>query len=253
MGRVSSSRIKARAPSRLVDPKAGKVVVEVATGDKPAGVAMSKDGTRAVVTHWYGYDVALLDVQSDGLKVAGRVYVGPEPRGVVVSGDGATAYVATGASNEVVRVDLGSKAVTGRLAVGREPRGLALTPDGKRLVVANSRSGDLSVVDVGAWKVERTLPLEPGAANLRQIAVDPAGKYAYLVHMRNRGMATTQNNIDLGWVLGQRLSRVAARRHVAVRDGDARREGPGLRRRPRPGGSDPTARRSPSPRAARTS
>ena len=27
--------------------------------------------------------------------------------------------------------------------------------------------------------------------------------------MRNRGFATTANNIDLGWVLGQRLTRVA--------------------------------------------
>ena len=53
------------------------------------------------------------------------------------------------------------------------------------------------------------MPLEPGAANLRQVAIDPEGKYAYVVGMRNRGMATTQNNIDLGWVLGQRLYRVA--------------------------------------------
>ena len=193
----------------LVDPKAGKLVAEVATGDKPAGVAVSKDGKRAVVAHWYGYDVAVLDVRPDGLKVSGRVEVGPEPRGVVLSGDGATAYVAVGASNEVVRVDVKAKAVSGRLAVGREPRGLALTPDGRRLVVGDSRSGDLAVVDLGAWKVERTVPLESGSANLRQVAVDPEGKYAYVAHMRNRGMATTQNNIDLGWVLGQRVSRVA--------------------------------------------
>ncbi len=117
----------------LVDPKAGKVLAEVATGDKPAGVALSKDGKRAVVTHWYGYDLAILDVRPDGLKVVGRVDVGPEPRGVVLSEDGSTAYVAVGASNEVVRVDLDAKSVTGRLAVGREPRGLAITPDGKTL------------------------------------------------------------------------------------------------------------------------
>ncbi len=193
----------------LVDTKAGKAIAEVATGDKPAGVALSKDGKRAAVTHWYGYDLAILDVRPDGLKVVGRVDVGPEPRGVVLSADGSKAYVAVGASNEVVRVDLKSGSVSGRLPVGREPRALAITPDGKTLVVANARSGDLSIVDVAAWKVERTQPLEPGAANLRQVAIDPTGKYAYVVHMRNRGMATTQNNIDLGWVLGQRLSRVA--------------------------------------------
>ena len=192
----------------LVDPRAGKVVAEVATGDKPAGVALTPDGKHAVVTHWYGYDVAVLDVRPDGLSVAGRVPVGPEPRGVVVSKDGVSAYVAVGASDEIARIDLAKTSVTGRLSVGREPRGLALTPDGKKLVVANSRSGDLSVVDLGSWTVERTLPLEIGVANLRQMAVDAEGKYVYVVHLRNRGMATTQNNIDLGWVLGQRLSRV---------------------------------------------
>jgi YVTN family beta-propeller protein len=193
----------------LVDPKAGKVVAQVATGDRPAGVALSSDGRRGVVSHWYGYDLAILDVQPDGLKVAGRVHVGPEPRGVVLSKDARTAYVAVGAKDEVARVDLDAKAVTGRLAVGREPRGLAATPDGSRLVVGSTRSGSLSIIDLAAWTVERTVELEPGAANLRQVAVDPEGKYAYLVNMRNRGMATTQNNIDLGWVLGQRLTRVA--------------------------------------------
>jgi len=190
----------------LVDIAAGKVIGEVATGDRPAGVALASDGKRAVVTHWYGYDVAVLDVRGDGLTVVGRVEVGPEPRGVVVAKDGKTAYIAVGASNEVVRVDLDAKSVTGRLAVGREPRGLAIAPDGKRLVTGDARSGSMTVVDLGAWKVERTLVT--GGANLRQAAFDPEGKYVYVANMQNRGMATTASNIDLGWVLGQRLSRI---------------------------------------------
>src|SRR4051794_19840557 len=67
----------------LVDTAAGRVVAEVATGDRPAGVALSRDARRGVVTHWYGYDLAILDVRPDGLSVVGRVSVGPEPRGVV--------------------------------------------------------------------------------------------------------------------------------------------------------------------------
>ena len=51
---------------------------------KPAGVALSTDGRRGVVTHWYGYDLAVLDVGSDKLEVVGRVEVGPEPRGVAI-------------------------------------------------------------------------------------------------------------------------------------------------------------------------
>src|SRR6185437_8305132 len=88
----------------LVDAESGRVLHEVATGDRPAGVALSKDGRCGVVTHWYGGDLALLDIEPDGVKVSGRVKVGPEPRGVALTPDGKKAYVAVGASNEVVRV-----------------------------------------------------------------------------------------------------------------------------------------------------
>ena len=193
----------------LVDPASGRVLDEVATGDKPAGVAIARDGRRGVVTHWYGYDLAILEVGPDRLKVVGRVEVGPEPRGVVLAPDGRTAYVAVGASNEVVRVDLDAREVVGRLTVGREPRGIALTPDGGRLLVANARSHNLSVIATAGWTVERTLSLEIEGDNLRQVALDPDGQVGYVASMRNRGFATTRNNIDQGWVLGQRLIRVA--------------------------------------------
>ena len=191
----------------LIDTVGGKVVAEVKTGDRPAGVALSKNGRRGAVTHWYGYDLAVLDLGFDSIVVAGRVDVGPEPRGVVIAVDGKTAYVAVGASNEVVRVDLDTRTVTGRLAVGREPRGLALSPDGARLIVGNARSQDVSVVATASWQVERTIPVN--GDNLRQVTVSPDGLFAYVADMKNRGFATTRDNIDRGWVLGQRLTRVA--------------------------------------------
>jgi YVTN family beta-propeller protein len=191
----------------LVDLREGRVLDEIETGEKPAGVALAPDGKRGVVAHWYGYDVAVLDVGSDRLKVAGRIEVGPEPRGVAVARDGKTAYVAVGASNEVVRVDLIERKVTGRLAVGREPRGLALSPDGTRLLVGNARSKNLSVIATESWKVEATLPVD--GENLRQVTVSADSKTGYVANMKNRGFATTRNNIDVGWVLGQRVTKVA--------------------------------------------
>jgi DNA-binding beta-propeller fold protein YncE len=159
-----------------------------------------------VVTNWYGYDLAVLDVGPDKLKVVGRVEVGPESRGVAIADDGKIAYVAVGASNEVVRVDLDARKVTGRLPVGREPRGLSLSPDGSLLLVGNARSQDLSVIATGPWRVERNLPIK--GANLRQVAVAPDGRTGYVANMTNKGFATTASNIDLGWVLGQRVTQV---------------------------------------------
>ena len=72
--------------------------------------------------------------------------------------------------------------------------------------MGNARSQELSVIDVAAWRVERALPID--GDNLRQVAFGPDGRQGYVANMKNRGFATTANNIDLGWVLGQRLTRV---------------------------------------------
>jgi YVTN family beta-propeller protein len=190
----------------LVDSQSGTVLHELPTGDRPAGVAISADGTRGAVAHWYGYDLAVLKIQNDRLAVAGRVEVGPEPRGVVLARDGTSAFVAVGVANEVARVDLDSLRVTARVAVGREPRGLAISPDGSLLLVGNARSQDVSLVSTRSLGVLRTIPIE--GDNLRQVAISADGKLGYIANMKNRGFPTTANNIDLGWVLGQRLTRV---------------------------------------------
>jgi YVTN family beta-propeller protein len=190
----------------LVDTATGEVLHEAATGDRPAGVAISPDGRRGVVAHWYGYDLARLEIRDDRIEVTGRVEVGPEPRGVAISADGKTAFVAVGVANEVVQVDLDRLKVAARVTVGREPRGIALSPDGSLLLVGNARSQDVSVVSTRSMGVFRTIAIE--GDNLRQVAISADGKTGYIANMRNRGFATTQNNIDLGWVLGQRLTRV---------------------------------------------
>ena len=180
---------------------------EIKTGDKPSGVALSKDGRRGVVTHWYGYDIGVLEIKDDKIALAGRVEVGPEPRGVAITADGSTAYVAVGVSNEVARVDLNARKVTGRLPVGREPRGIALSPDESRLLVGNARSQNVSLIDVKSVDGQehdsdrRRQPAAGGRERRRQDRL-------YRQHAAIAGFATTRNNIDLGWVLGQRLTRV---------------------------------------------
>ena len=190
----------------LVDISTGKVLHEIATGNKPAGIAASRDGKSVVVTHWYGYDAAIVAIEGNKLSVVGRVEVGPEPRGVAISPDGKMAYVAVGVANEVVGVEIAGQKVAGRVAVGLEPRNVAITPDGKTLVVCNARSQNISLIDLASFKKLRDLDIS--GDNLRQTVISPDGQYAYLVNMKNRGFATTRNNIDIGWVLGQRITRV---------------------------------------------
>ena len=190
----------------LVNLAQGKVIAEIETGEKPAGVAVTSDGKTALVTHWFGYDVAILNIEGDTLSIKGRVHVGPEPRGVVIAPDDTTAYVAIGVSNLVVKLDIPSQATTAQLEVEREPRGLALSPDGKILAVGNARGGTISLVDTSAWRVLASPRVD--GVNLRQLVIDPESKYAYVANMKNLRFATTARNIDQGWVVGQRVTRV---------------------------------------------
>lgn len=159
----------------LVDPKAGKVLFEQATGAKPAGIAFSGDGRRAVVTHWYGSDLVILGVGAGRFEVVGRVVVGSEPSRVALSANGSTTYVAVGVANEVVRIDC---AVNWQRAWGGVSRLFRLRED---------------------WRVERTIPID--GANLRQVLV--GDQTDYMVNMRNRGFVITCNHIDQGWVLAR--------------------------------------------------
>lgn len=190
----------------LIDTESLEVLDEIETGRKPAGVAISADGTRGVVTHWFGYDLAILRIEGDELAIADRVEVGPEPRGVAMRPDGSAAFVTVGVTNEVVEVDLDKAEVVRRATVGREPQSLALSPDGQTLVVGNARGSSVTLLKAEDLSPIRTVDID--GANLRQIATDPDGEHAYVVNIRNRRMATTERNIDLGWVLGQRLTRV---------------------------------------------
>ncbi|WP_165234188.1 beta-propeller fold lactonase family protein [Aquisphaera insulae] len=190
----------------LVDVEQDRVLDELATGEKPAGVAFAPDGRRALVAHWYGYDVVLLAIDGGKLAVAGRIEVGPEPRGVAFARDGKSAYVAVGVSDEVVKLDLDPLRIAGRVKVGREPRGLAISPDGKLLLVGSSRAGELAILSTESLGVIRTIPIEGNV--LRQVAFSADGKFGYVANMKNRGFAATSNNIDQGWVLGQRLTRI---------------------------------------------
>src|SRR5579862_7215945 len=189
----------------LVDLRAGRVTAETRVGRRPFCVALTPDGRRAVVTNQYADTLDLLDVGPSTLRVVRTIPVGDEPRGVAISHDGACAYVALSGEDAVAFVDLTAGKVVARLPVGTEPWHVALTPGGKRLAVGNARSMDLCVIDVAACKIAYTVRLR--GRNVRHIAVSPDGAWAYVPHISERGRPAIKENIDRGWIVGNRLSR----------------------------------------------
>jgi hypothetical protein len=115
----------------------------LATGANSSGIALTPDGSRAVVTlntvpgmvkliETSGYTITPIDLSS----------VGNYANGVAITPDGTTALVAT--TNKIAVVDLSTHSVRGNFAapcVGTTLYGLAVTPNGLNAIFPDLSSG----------------------------------------------------------------------------------------------------------------
>jgi DNA-binding beta-propeller fold protein YncE len=186
----------------LVDLDAGRVAARVETGRRPFALAWA--GPRAVVTHLLDDDVAVLDVDPPKLSVAARIPVGDEPRGVALLGD--RAAVACSGDDALAIVDLAGRRVVERLPAGDEPWHVVYEPRGKRLAVSCALSQDVRVFQADPLKPLYSVALR--GHNARRLALAPGGDWAYVPSIAERGRPTSKDNIDRGWVVASRLSRV---------------------------------------------
>lgn len=191
----------------LVDLERGTVAAEVSVGRRPFALAWR--GSTAVVSNLLDDSITILEADPPRLAVRTAIRVGDEPRGVALSADGRRAFVALAGEDAVAVVDPATGRVTARLPVGDEPWHLALTPDGSRLVVGETLSRSVRVLEVSEGRTLYTVDLR--GPNVRQIAVSPDGAWAYVPNVAERGSPVTRQNIDRGWVIAARLSRVPLR------------------------------------------
>jgi cytochrome c peroxidase len=191
----------------LLDLEAGKVLCELPCAKKPAAVACSPDGRLAAVSNLCSGSVSLFTLDQDALKPAGEMEVGPLPRGLVFAHDNRTLYVAVAGSDEVVECDTTQRKVTHRWPAPREPRRLALSADGDFLAAGSSRSAQVRLWNTQTRKLhwERRL----GAAfNLRGLTFAPDGQSVLCAHVVRRDFPVSKTNIEEGWVIDSRLSRL---------------------------------------------
>lgn len=193
----------------LVDIAAGRVVAETAVGQRPFGVALSPDGKTAAVTNFDSDSLTLLNVSPTALKAFTTFPIGDEPRGVTFAPDGKTLLVALGGEDAVVAVDILTRKVTRRGVVGAEPWHIAFAPDGKTLAVGCARGQEVTILNAATLQEQHTVRLR--GRNVRHLAFSPEGDWAYVPVISERGRPATPENIDNGWVVGNRLSRVPIR------------------------------------------
>ena len=135
--------------------------------------------------------------------------------------------------------------------VGREPRGSRSRPTARGCSSATPGRRTSRSIATGPWTVERTI-----ADRRRQ---PPAGRHqpptarpATSPTCRTAGSPRRANNIDLGWVLGQRLTRVALDGSEPFATLSLDPQGKAAGRRPRRGRQPRRHAAWPSAAAART-
>ena len=120
--------------------------IRLKPGDRPGAIALSPDGSMAVVLDRGPETASFLDTQS--AEEVGRAAVGQDPRSLLVDRQGRFAYVVCRASNEITVLDLANRTAVASIGTDPAPAGVALNRAGDRLYVAHGGSAYLA-----SWKL----------------------------------------------------------------------------------------------------
>jgi len=186
---------KEDATLAIVDPRDGKVVGRVPTGEAPHEVAASDDGKLAFVANYGarnpGNTISVIDLAAQ--KELRRVDLGPlrRPHGIIFA-DGKVYFTAE-VNKLIARYDPVSNKIdwllgTGQngthmvllskdanqilIPAGKGPEAIDLSPDGRELWTAHSRDGGVSIIDVAAKKVAQTLDVQTKRSNRLKFTPD---------------------------------------------------------------------------------
>jgi YVTN family beta-propeller protein len=109
-------------------------------GDAPRTIAITPDGTTAVVANNTSRNVAILDLTTRTVRA--YVDTGDRPLGVAVTPDGTHAVVCNGDGDTVSIIDLATDLRVANLAVSGRPSEVAISPDSQTAYVTSVSGTD---------------------------------------------------------------------------------------------------------------
>jgi YVTN family beta-propeller protein len=180
----------------LKDTPAGQKEPDLLTGAVVAGLAVSQDGKTLVAANFENDSISIVDTSSRKVLQEIKLFepgsqeaTGEFPYDVALksnqnTGAATTAYITSQRDDEVLAVDITTRAIT-RIPVGSQPNKVLLSPDQRLLYVANGNSDSVSVINTNTNKVVETISLSrPGdkykGANPNSLALSPDGKTLYV-------------------------------------------------------------------------
>jgi len=170
--------------------------------ERPYAVAITPDGSTALVTRLIQSDVVFIDVQTR--TPIGSVAVGEDPVAVAVTPDGTTAITADINGESITFVDVTSRTVVGSIPAPGDPWDVAITPDGTLAIVPTGGSDvdNLLFVDVAMRTIVDSLTV---GSYVWAVAITPDGATALVtdrdadvVHVVDLASRTVVTSIPVG-------------------------------------------------------
>jgi YVTN family beta-propeller protein len=171
---------------------AGTSIVTGTIGIEPNDMAVTPDGTKALVAEGASNQVQIITVTTD--KVAKTVAI-PEvggvksrPDAIAIIPSGSTAYVVDGANKLVYPLTIASGALGTGIAVGAQgdPGAIVVTPNGEKVYVANYSAHSVSVITIASNTVTATVAVGAGETGKPiALAVTPNSAHVYVADQGN--------------------------------------------------------------------
>jgi YVTN family beta-propeller protein len=161
-----------------VDLTTGTALAPITVGNAPIGIAITPDGSTALVTNLNSGSVSPINLATD--TASAPIAVEGSPIAVAVSSaDPTMAYVADAISTaapagNVTPINLASDTAGAPIVVGKNPQGIAMSPDGRTAWVVCYDSETLVPVSTRTNTPGQAISL-PGGPSAIAVATRPSG------------------------------------------------------------------------------
>ncbi|WP_208108694.1 PQQ-dependent catabolism-associated beta-propeller protein [Cognatilysobacter terrigena] len=123
----------------------------IATGRRPRGLEMSRDGRRLLIAAGDDDRIDVIDLAAK--RVVDHLPSGADPERFALSPDGKRLYVANEADSKVSAVDIPGKRIVAEVGVGAEPEGMAVSPDGRWVIATSETASLVHFIDAATMKL----------------------------------------------------------------------------------------------------
>lgn len=199
----------------FLDLGTGSVRASAALPDEATGMALSPDGGTLYVTCFSRRKplgaVAVIDAATAAVK--SRFAAGHSPRSPLPGGE--RLYVLSQFGGRVLILDRASGKELGAIPVPGELHGGALSPDGATLVVPQlipamsnvlaENQALVHLIDTRSGRLAASLKPANGSQSLRNAALSPDGRFAYIPHVLSRWQVPSTTLLN-GWMNSNAIS-----------------------------------------------